>query len=297
MQIFRLALLFFIILFPAFAVADEGSTVCESSLKAIAFQDEFKSPNNESGSSTSKYKLGLLVGLESGEKILGLAHYLSGHESIAREIRGRYGDIDEYFWGGEILMTSKGDQAQRFFSKVNETCGLIHDLKKHAPHNGHDPSKLNNSNHFLEMALNGACSNLQSQKNPPVFYNWNPAQAQHLHQKLNDSDANLRHSILNSFFILRSFGIDFLFRSPLHIEAKKTIFLMEKLLDLLDEDDFDSELIAFLREAHQLILNQKALNLRESHRLEKIYSSLEKSFQGFEKEFEAISFTDSLIGE
>ena len=297
MQIFRLAFLIYLIIFSGSADADETPTLCEAGLKAIALQGEFEIPDVESKASSAKYKLGLLVGLESGTRVLGLGHYLAGHESIAREIESRYGEIEEYFWGGEVLMTSEGDHAQRFFSKVNETCGLIHDLKKHSPHNGHDPTKLNNSNHFLDRALNASCSHFKNAKTPPQFKAWSDAMPQHLHPNLRDSDSNIRHSILNAFFIFRSFGIDLLFRSPLHIEARKTIFLMEKLLDLLDEDYFDSELIGFLREAHQLILNQKALNLRESHRLEKIYSSLDKSFQGFEKEFAAIPFTDSLVRE
>ncbi|MGA0164058.1 MAG: hypothetical protein ACO3LE_07415 [Bdellovibrionota bacterium] len=269
--------------------ADESPSLCSVGLAAIALPTNAERTVFETKPKASKpkYKLGLLVGLESGSKILGLGHYLSGHESIKREIENRYGDIDEYFWGGEILMLLSMEYPNGYFTKINETCGLINDLQKNSPQNGHEPSKLNNSSQFLERALNGSCSHYHNGHHVPEFLNWSRERPQHLHPKLADSDVNLRHSILNSLFIIRSFGIDFLFRYPLHPEARKTILLLEKLLDLFDENDFDAELMTFLRDAHQVILRQESLNLRESLQLEKIYAALEKKFLEFDRSFES----------
>lgn len=281
----------------SFAVlADKSPPLCEVALAAINSPSKVKTALFETEPKVIKprYQLGLLVGIESGSKILGLGHYLSGHDSIRREIESRYGDIDEYFWGGEILMFLSKEYPKGYFAKINETCGLIYELQSNSLENGYDPLKLKNSNQYLERALNGSCSHYKNGEDTPKFLNWGNDVPQHLHPQLHDSDVNLRHSILNSFFIVRSFGIDFLLRSPLHPEARKTIHLFEKLLDLFDEDDFDAELASWLRDAHRVILNEDFLNLRESVLLKKAYADLENQFQKFEENFEAMVFDEAL---
>jgi len=256
---------------------------------------ESPGPQSNNHSPHLKFMLGLLVSLESGGLVLGLGHYLAGHDSIKREIESHYGLIKSYFWGGEISLAASPEPLKSYFLKVNETCGLIHHLVKNSKSNGHDASKFKNSTRYLLQAVEGSCLDLLSEQPAPERLPWGLETEPHLHPSLKGINGNLRHEILNAFFILRSFDVNFIFQYPLHQDAKKLIMLLDKLFDLMDVEDIDQSLVSYLQKMHRRFLAEQAIAARQKKELTQAYSTLEKTFNGFEKKFSGFQLKNSFL--